>query len=53
MSNEEKYHCLNCDKKFGDMPAFGCPYCGSENYYPINNESETYEEEYLGIGSMI
>lgn len=53
MSKDENYHCMDCDKFFGDIPALGCPYCGSENWYSINNELETYEYESLGIGSMM
>lgn len=34
--NERNYYCMNCEEFFGDIPAFGCPFCGSENYYSVS-----------------
>jgi len=45
MRDERKYHCFDCDRYFGNIPAFGCPYCGSENYFTTIDEPEARTEK--------
>ena len=36
MKNPDAYYCVDCGQHFGDIPALGCPYCNSDNYYPTD-----------------
>ena len=35
--NNDIYYCADCGQHFGDIPALGCPYCNSDNYYPTES----------------
>lgn len=53
MSESKPYHCFNCGEDFGNIPAFGCPSCGSENYVNTQNVNNIPADDELFIGSMM
>lgn len=49
MSNENKYYCFNCGSFFGNIPAPGCPCCGSENHIETHKIAGCNEMTFNGI----